>query len=329
MIPSMRAEPKRNEDGLYLLPDPETGRERSWTRATTLAHKLDTDTYHLDRWKDRMLLEGLKRHPDRLTDVRPAPRTRADKDAQADLARELRRAAGAEEGSDLGTALHSLTEWYDAGRLSEIEVPEVFQADLDAYVSTMAAEGITTEPGWIERVVINKTTQTAGTFDRFLRLPDGRLVIGDLKTQKTVNFGWLSIAIQLAEYANADAMEDPPLSGQLAPLPDELDKTTGIVMHLPVGKASCSIWAIDLVAGWEAAQLAVEVDAMSRRSKALGRPYRNPSSLDTRTRVAQISYLISLAQHPKALEGLWRSANADGLWTQEHTNQARARRAEL
>src|SRR5690606_2671448 len=47
-----RVGPKRDRYGRYLIPDPATGKERAWMRATTLADTLD-DRYNLELWKLR------------------------------------------------------------------------------------------------------------------------------------------------------------------------------------------------------------------------------------------------------------------------------------
>lgn len=335
-IPSMRPEPKRDERGLYVLPDPAGGAVRSWTRATTIAHTLD-DTFHLTQWKRRMVLQGAAQSPGVLTTVpeltRALERAGDDWRAAKDLKRELdalcdtaAEAAGAGDGAKLGTLLHTITEYYDAGRISEVIdlVPNGLEADLREYVTTMDNAGLVRPAEYIERIVVNSRVDSAGTFDRLLRLPDGRLVVGDLKTQKTVDFGWLSIAIQLAEYAQADAMYDDE-TGSLVPLPAELDKTVGIVMHLPVGQATCTLYELDLEAGWQAALAAHEVRTWRQRSKALGRPYT------ARTAPAgnHVLALIRSATHPKALEGLWHDLHPRGEWTAEYTAAAKARKAEL
>ena len=50
--PATSFEPKHDRWGRYLLPDPETGAERAWTRATTVARTL-ADEYGLTKWKLR------------------------------------------------------------------------------------------------------------------------------------------------------------------------------------------------------------------------------------------------------------------------------------
>lgn len=334
-IPSMRPEPERDSYGRYRLPDPADGVTRSWTRATTIAHTLD-DEYHLTQWKRRMVLTGAALQPGVLATVpeltRALERAADDWRVAKDIKRELdglcdeaAEAAGAGDGAKLGTLLHTITEYEDAGRFAEIEhlVSNDLEADVNAYVAAMDRAGLERPPEYIENIVVNSRVDSAGTFDRLLRLPDGRLVVGDLKTQKTVDFGWLSIAIQLAEYAQADAMFDPD-SGRLVDMPEGLDRSVGIVMHLPVGQATCTLYELDLEAGWEAALAAYEVRQWRQRSKALGRVYvpRTPPK-------DRVLTLIGSAGHPDALVALWRDLKARGEWTAEHTQAAAARKAQL
>jgi hypothetical protein len=345
IIASMRPEPARDAMGRYLLPNVDNqSRRRAYTRATTVAHTL-SDEYFLTQWKRRMVAVGISRDPDL---VKLASDLGYQLDAYADdwrMAKDIKRSldgvcdeaatlAGADRGSSLGTLLHTITEYYDAGRIAEIsdQVPEELWADLDAYALAMDAAGIKRPVEWIERICVNSTIGSAGTWDRLLQLPDGRLVIGDLKTQKTVDFGWLEIAIQLAEYAYADALFDPE-AGTLGHMPDGIDRRTAIVMHLPVGSAKCTLWEIDIVKGWRYAKLAAEVRAARKDSKALGELYQaaRPARIAAEAPAGSgdpLLYLIRNAPHTDALTGLWRNAGP-GEWTGEHTTAAAARKAEL
>jgi hypothetical protein len=328
-VPPLHPDPPRDGYGRYLLPDPADQVVRPWTRATTIAHLLD-DTHLLTQWKRRMVLQGCATDPtllagvaelaDALTgaDLTDARDIKAALDAICDQAAKT---AGAEQGSAWGTLLHAVTEWADAGRLGEIETPPEVVVDLVAYLTVMDDARIVRPQEYIERIVVNTQVDTAGTFDRLLRLPDGRLVVGDLKTQKTVTFGWLAIAIQLAEYANADAMWNAETQ-TWEPLPDDLDKTVGIVMHLPVGSATCKLYELDLDAGWQAARIAHEVRQLRGRTRQLGRPY-------TRAGADPHLHLVQCATDTGALEGLWRNLNARGLWNDQLTTAAAARKAQL
>jgi hypothetical protein len=339
-IESMRPEPDRDEYGRYILPDPTSGLCRSFTRATTIAHTLD-DEFHLTQWKRRMVLQGVASDPSLIADVpnliermeeagdnwRETKAIKAILDDRCDTAAEK---AGANKGSQFGTLLHTITEYDDAGRYDEIEhlVPENLIPDLEAYRETMRKSGLYCPPEYIERIVVNSAVDGAGTFDRLIQMPDGQLVIGDLKTQKTVDFGFLSMCIQLAEYSNADAMlnnETGELEPMLEPMPENLNKNIGIIMHLPVGQATCTLYKLDLATGWVAAQLAHQARTLRSRSKALGQVYTPPRK-DGATG-EHLLYLIRSAGHPDALIALWRDAG--DMWTDLHTQAARTRKTEL
>jgi len=330
-IPSLRPEPKRDHYGRYLIDG------QAYTRATTVVGTLK-DLNGLMNWKRRKVAEGLAVAPQLLRaipdmaaeieaagdDWRSAKEAKARLDALCDQAAD---AAGANRGSKAGTEAHTLSEWADAGRLDEVKhlATEAELADLQAYLDAMDRNGIERPVEYIERIVINSTVESAGTFDRLVRLRDGRLVVADLKSQQSVDFGFLEIACQLAQYANADAMLSE--AGDLVPLPDDLDLEVGLVMHAPVGSARCDLYLVDLVTGWEAAQVAHRVRQLRKASKALGRPFTSPppSPEDTRRHL----HLVRNAPHVESLKGLWRDLKGQGLWTDELTRAAAARRAEL
>jgi hypothetical protein len=360
-IPSMRPEPARDRWGRYKLPHPETGETKSWTRATTLAHTI-SDTHALTEWKRRMVLTGAALSPDLLIPVPGLAReietasnwreAKAAKEQLGQIADFAAAAAGADDGSKLGTLLHTITEYADAGRLAEIadQIPEELLDDLAAYLATMADAGIERPAIWIERILVNTRVEAAGTTDRILVMSEpcqkcgSALRIGDLKTQKSLDFGFLEIAIQLAEYAYADAMVDPD-TGALGPMPP-LCRCRGIVMHLPVGSGQCTLYELDLEAGWAYATLAHDVRQARSQSKAIGWRYEYASTTGRRIREAgeaarrlpaadespektQARRLVQSAGHPKALVALWTDLDGRGLWDDELTQLASARKAEL
>lgn len=332
-LPTLRPEIERDAYKRYKLPDPETSRVRSWSRSTTVSGTLK-DQYPLMGWKQKMAVLGvaeLPGHVGRLQDLHAAIKGTPDwrdakhlREAVKVTLEELSDAAGASAGADAGTELHTLSEWHDAGRFGEVRhlaTPEQL-ADIAAYVKTMNESGIVCPPEYIERIVLNYRADAAGTYDRLLRLPDGRLVVGDLKTQKDFDFGYLEIAAQLATYAYADLMFNVE-TREYEPMPAEVDKTTAIVMHLPVGKATCALYEIDLVTGWQAALTAHAVRQLRSKTKRLGWPYRPPVATGD-----QLLYLISHAQTIPALEGLWVNRRP-GVWSDTHIGAARTRRLEL
>jgi hypothetical protein len=345
-LPSMRPEPVRDfKTGGYLLPDPETGQTEVWDRATTLAG-LHEDHGSLWKWGDRQVLTGLASQPsllDRVPElieaIEAAEGWRAQKDAKKALnkvADEAKDIAGSFDRSAWGTLLHSITEWSDAGRLDEVlptilswgEKGESLLVDLDAYNRTMAENGLVCPPEYIERILVNKTCRSGGTTDRIVRLPDQRLVIGDLKTGDNFDFGVLKVAAQLAEYANSDALLSTD-GRSLEPMPAELDRSAGLLIHLPLGEARCEITELtaeDMELGWELAQHAARTLWFRSISRSVtGRRYVARPVTPT-THVLQ---LIRSAGHPDALVALYRDLHGKGLWTDEHTRAAKERKAKL
>lgn len=259
-------EPPRDSYGRYLLPDPRDGKSRGWQRATTLAKTLE-DTYHLDLWKQRMVLTGIGRRPDLYALAASTPE--ADKKTLDKIASDARDAAGAGVGANMGTALHGFTAVLDRGE-DVNSIPEQFRDDVKAYRQALVAAGIEPLPKYVERTGLNLDFEVAGTFDRVYRLPDGSLVIGDLKTQKTLDFGMSSIGIQLGLYANLDVIRDFE-TGQYEAMPN-VRKDFALVVHLPVGEKTARIVRVDTALGYYGARLAR--DAREYRSlKSIASPW--------------------------------------------------------
>ena len=101
--------PKPN--GRYRLPDPETGKARTWTRATTLASTIDDDA-GLTVWRNRLLAAGMATAPG-LVDQAAAAAKADDKAALGAIAGRALHHAGEKLAADIGTALHLATEHYD------------------------------------------------------------------------------------------------------------------------------------------------------------------------------------------------------------------------
>lgn len=340
VIPGLRPEPKRDHYGRYLLTDPITGHTIPFTRATTLAHTLD-ETSALTKWKQRMVLQGAAKDPTVLATV---PQLEdALKFADGDEARDLKKAidaicelamqtAGAGDGAGWGTALHSVTEYHDAGRLSEIEVPVDLMADLAVYEETLTRYRILRPKEHIERIVVNTTVGTAGTYDRLLRMPDGRLVVGDLKSQQKI-FDWLGIAMQLAQYAYADNLIDT-VTGQLLPLPPDLDMTRGLVIHIPARSGTCTLYEVDLEQGWHAAKLAAQVKDLRGKGRRMGWQWQPTTvaavqQLSLSPGIDRVLNAIESCTSTSELTSLWRTTQHTGTWLPQHTEAAAVRKQQL
>ena len=119
--------------------------------------------------------------------------------------------------------------------------------DLDAFRGVAK----TLELSSPETFVVNDTWQVAGTFDFLVRVGK-HWRIGDLKTGTDLSYSWRSIAVQLATYANAEWIYNVDADERIAMPP--IDKTRGVIVHLPAGEARCQLFEVDLDAGLEAAQ---------------------------------------------------------------------------
>lgn len=241
------SEPKRDRFGRYLLTHPETGEEVPWTRVTTFADVLE-DSYGLTKWKQRATAVGLGLRPDLLALAQA--HTMEDKKVLDGLCEQALTVAAANNRSNLGTAMHRFTERADRGE--DFRVPAEHAADLAAYASLKARHGIQTSPRYIERITVVPQFGVAGTMDRIVRM-GGVPYIADLKTGDNLSYSWGKIAIQLAMYAHGHGLWDAG-RGAYDPMPP-VDQDKGLVIQLPTGSGTASLWWVDIAAGWQAAQV--------------------------------------------------------------------------
>ena len=199
-------QPERDRYGRYMHTHPDFGFRGSFTRATTIAKKLDSGSNLMD-WHDRKLIEGLARYPELLNglDVGKMGTTNEYKlrETMKQIAENAVNAAGAADGREFGTALHAWTEAVDHGKTTYDEVPDEFKPFVASYLQALSRHGIEVVPEYVERIMYNPVVDTMGTIDRIYRLPTGELVIGDIKTSGNIDFAWTSIALQMGQYANA------------------------------------------------------------------------------------------------------------------------------
>jgi len=265
-------EPPRDQYGRYLLPDLRGGKVSGRTRATTIAKALD-DGYHLSLWAQRQAVFGLSRRRDllALVDSCPDPSTPDGKNLLNDVVERAKDTVQSGGGASYGTALHAFTErMVTEGDAALATIPAEYHGDLMAYREKLTEYGFREFPSMLERTIYNSGVNSAGTFDRIIMMPDGTLAIADLKTQKTMEFGGLAVAIQLAIYANADAVYNFE-TGKYDPMPN-VSKDKAYVFHLPVGQKLCKIYEVDIRIGWVAALEAVRVREL-RSIKTLVQPY--------------------------------------------------------
>ena len=250
----------RDRWGRPLIPPPGGGDTQPYTRVSTLAKALD-DTSNLMDWKARLTAVGLAKEPSLLDRVTSLVNLHPDpvRDARRDLngiVRSAGDAAGGKRAADTGTSLHEFTQVIDSGAKLTI-TPARWQAHLDVYRRATAGLSMLE----CETFVVNDEVRAAGTFDRLVRLPDGRVVVGDVKTGRSDPDYPLAVATQVATYANGKRCD---LEGTRSPIHPDLDLTTGLLIHLPssADNPRCTLHLLDLRVGWKAARLATEVRAM-------------------------------------------------------------------
>jgi hypothetical protein len=251
---------QRDRWGRYLIPDPDTGKARGWTRATTVAKTLD-DASNLTAWAKRTVARGVAARSSLAAGIIAAGEDKRALDALVEQAME---AAGGNERRELGTHLHRILELVDLGRMAVDDVPDPFRGDVAAYRAALDAHGLEVVPQWCEAVLLNRPLEIAGTCDRILRDRTGQLVVADIKTGTYVS--WLAFACQFAIYATSTHTWDPS-GGALAPAPD-MRQDHALMLHVPAGEARCDIQALSVPVGMEAALMALEVRRLRATDKA-------------------------------------------------------------
>lgn len=263
------ARPEAGSNGRYKLPDPETGKARSWQRVSNLV-KLADDTYHLELWKQRCAVKGLAllagKRPELITELADLD-VKADKEQINRLVTKAHAAADGNKASDEGTLLHTSTELadYADGNPYAPGIPERHRGKVQLYLDVLAANGITVVPGMIERVTVSKRYEVAGKFDRIYELPDGSRVIGDLKTGDSLDLSLPSYTAQLACYE--DGVNTAGIWDGARYQPFEVRRDYGLIVWLPSTRDEVTLVLVDLATGHEINRVNLEVRVI-RRTKA-------------------------------------------------------------
>lgn len=299
---------ERDRWGRPIVIPPEGGKKVSYRRVTTFIDVLD-DRHALELWKQRQVAYGMAMRQDL---VLKAASASGDKKLLNEVVKSAEEAAGSTQAATTGTALHAITEQIDRGE--DALIPPTSQPDIDAYRE--ATSGLTM--AMIEVFVVNDVLKVGGTFDRIVQLPDGTLVVADIKTG-SIDYGAGKIAMQLALYSRSRLYNIS--SGERIPL--QVDTSRGLVIHLPAGAGQCTLHWADLDVGWSGVQIAKDVWDWRGERGQLEATSPNP--------VPDIHGLISMAGDRNGLEELYKRFGPDGdnRWTDAHTEAARARVAQL
>jgi hypothetical protein len=260
------AEPERDRWGRYKLPHPETGERRVWTRTTKLASTLD-DSYGLNEWDKRMVVYGIGKRLD-LADLAAASDL-DDVKQLTNIAKQAKAAARADERANKGTALHKYTERVDRGLPTRAAAR--WEPDIAVYTAALEKWEITTNANYCERITIIPQVEVAGTMDKIVSYK-GVPTIADLKTggsvEKGLKFGSMKIAMQLAIYSRGCGLWNMD-ADNWEPMPNGLNQDIGIIIHLPAGEATATLYEVDLKVGWAATLLAYRVSNARKYKKYL------------------------------------------------------------
>lgn len=327
-LPSVsgQPEPDRDQWGRYKILG------AGYTRATTFA-KLGSSTYALSEWNERMLIAGLAKRPDLLAMAHSLD-VKRDKNTLNKIADDAQEYAGNKVAANIGTAYHSFTERLDAGLCTLDDVPAQWRTRCKQYVDALALHGLTTRPEWMERTTAVRADQVsapvgvAGTLDRIFQELDGTLVIGDLKTSSNIEYSWSEIAVQLALYAhgvNTHGLFDwNTKAWERMPAPGGLVRTDyAIVMHLPADGDGCVLYKVDLIKGWEFAQVSGLVQARQKAKDVASAmvPPPPPAPVPVTAAVPETPEMVNArrviasASSPDALSPLYDYAVSSNLYS--------------
>lgn len=310
--------------GRYFLPHPVTGAPQRFTRATTVSGILD-DTTQLDKWKMRNVVKGLVLQPALIGRVTTATGFAEDHVLNM-VAEDASIAAGSLTDAERGTAVHAWLEYIDDGTLTIPELPEVFQPHATNYRRVLAERGVVAVPSMIERIVWHPDGYV-GTLDRIYELADGTWCLGDVKTSKTLKYGYLSFAVQLAIYRDATHMLSEDCT-RWEPMP-VLREDFALLAHIPSNDPStASLPTFDMRAGRAALAVATRALHMRRQADKVI-PYQHATPIPSPEQAAHHAarYAVETSHTPADLQAAWEKYQA--VWTDDLTQLGNAVAAAL
>jgi hypothetical protein len=288
------------------------GKPVAHTRTTTFIDCIE-DKSNLADWAKRQVLVGAAAKPSLLDAAREAD---GDRDKLNALTEAAMQAAGAHDKREKGTELHGYSELVDAGLALPESASETDRKDMAAYmVATLDFQVVD-----VEQFCIVNALCCGGTYDRSLLytgpgpLPgmhfENELLMGDLKTGGSADYGGLKMAAQLAVYSRSEKYDHtlfpiPPLTARQKATGDAtkdykkrldnfkkavftaeeaekayssigpINQEWGVIIHLPSGSGDAALYWADLTLGWEAAKEALTIRDLRARGKRALIPFKS------------------------------------------------------
>jgi hypothetical protein len=251
----------RRANGAPMVMD-ENGVNQRLSRPSGWGHVLD-DENALVNWKLNRAIEGVAK--DKALQARAAAAKEDDRGTWKELREAAINAGRGDQAADIGTALHAMSErWEDPD--DDFRPGEPYESHLTQYTLELERLGLASE--YTEVHMVNMEWRAAGTADRLYRLsrdliaptgeivPAGSLVMGDLKTGKSLNFSAPGYSVQLAIYAGSRLYD--VLNDEFLDTP-EINQDWGLLVHMPSDRPECEILWVSLEAGRWGAYLVAEV----------------------------------------------------------------------
>ena len=294
----------RRANGAPLVSDPQDPEKTLRYRRPSGYAKLLDDESALTEWRIWKSMIGVARSQALAAKVAVCKdEDRAEKKV---LREEASDKGAANEAADTGTALHAMTARVE-DMTDRFEAPEQYVDDLAAYVNFLDDYGLVSE--MTEVHMVNDAYRAAGTADRVYKLtyplecPDGSvmepgtLILADLKTGKKLDFSLPGYCVQLALYA--DGVLYDVLTERRLPTPP-IDRSWAMLVHLPVGQATCMPLWVSVDLGLRGALLAFDVNEWRNAWKA-GRDGHDAHPVPTPERVGALEIDVALDNANEAL----------------------------
>lgn len=224
----------------------------SYSRASTVSKAL-SDTDGLTKWLQRMTAVGVAESEDLINAIAADP---TNTRAITGFVEQAVDRAGGTSARTKGTAIHSAVEvLFNGGSIKRL--PEKVREDALAIKAALDEHEFT--PVMSEVFTVCNELQIAGSFDYLLRDLNGKYAILDLKTGSSRYTRDVEWAVQTAIYAHSRPW--CAKKGDLGWKKLGVKKPSievGIIAHLLQGSASCQLYTVNLVEGWDRAKTAVK-----------------------------------------------------------------------
>lgn len=330
--------PERDGQGRpRLIPRNGTEEDRvSYSRASSLADHLE-DFSFLWKWKMRGAVKGLADSMDLIRLIASEEYTcgfaedeRENRAAGKRIDEVVERAmdrAGVPMKADYGTAIHLRTEPGNEGTDPDDKQVD----DVDSCWDLWNRLGIV-HLG-TEVFTANDELTSAGTFDHLSYVPGYGIVVTDKKTSSKAKQNY---DVQLASYAHSDVY-DPDTDGRMTleeyvyglgwPV-ELLNRSVGIIWWVKGGKTEPRL--LDLDNGYRWAKIAAQIrDERRPQSSRVAKNIERDIAQHAEELRGILLQRLQSAPGLEALEKIYQSPAARGLWTDNHTAAYAARKEAL